>query len=246
MAQGLQEKAGLEQKVTRQADELRRLSEERGYLLEKTITAQEEERKRIARELHDDFAQTLTALTIGLETALQTLPPEIAPLREQLARVQDLTTTTLGQTHRWIQDLRPRMLDDLGLVPAIRWYAETRLEAIGVQVQLEVSRFKGRLSPELETTLFRVIQEAINNVAKHAQARHVRIRLEFADARVLAEVEDDGVGFDPQAFLAVHEGTRGIGLLGMRERVTLVGGLLTVDSRPGRGTHIRIEVPWTA
>jgi len=243
MADGLQAK---EQETTRLYHELQQKEAARAQLLQQVIQVQEEERKRIARELHDDFAQTLTALTIGLETTLQTLPPEMAPLREHLARVQDLTTNTLGQTHRWIQDLRPRVLDDLGLVPAIRWYAEARLEASGVQVQLEVSGFKERLSPELETTLFRVIQEAINNVAKHAQARHARIRLDFADARVIAEIEDDGVGFDPQVFLTVHEGMRGIGLLGMRERVTLLGGLLSVDSRPGQGTRIRIEVPWIA
>ncbi len=242
MADGLQTK---EQETERLYHELQQKAAAHAQLLQQVIRVQEEERKRIARELHDDFAQTLTALTINLEAALQTLPAAMASLKDQLLHVQDLTMTTLGQTHWWIQDLRPRVLDDLGLVPAIRWYTETRLETLGVQVQLEVSSFKGRLPAELETTLFRVIQEAINNVAKHAQARQACIRLEFVDARVIAEVMDDGVGFDPQEFLTMHEGMRGIGLLGMRERVALLGGLLTVDSQPGRGTRIRIEVPWT-
>lgn len=243
MADGLDAR---EREAKRLHHELQQKEALRAHLLHQIIQVQEDERKRIARDLHDDFAQTLTALTISLETTLQTLPNSFAALGRQLARVKDLTMTTLGLTHRWIQDLRPRLLDDLGLIPAIRWYAETRMEAVGVQVQLEVSGFRGRLPAELETTLFRVIQEALNNIAKHAHAKHVRIRLETYDARVVAEVEDDGVGFDPQEFLTMRDDMRGIGLLGMRERMTLVGGALTVVSRPGQGTRIRIEAPWTA
>ncbi len=242
----VEQKERAEAEVYRLNRELQHRIDERTHLLQRIIEVQEEERKRIARELHDDFAQTLTALTINLETALQTLPPSMAPLKEHMIRVQDLTTMTLGQAHRWIQDLRPRVLDDLGLVPAIRWFAESRSEASGIQVQLDVSGFRWRLPIELETTLFRTIQEAINNVVKHAQARHVCIRLDFTGSRIIAEIRDDGIGFDPQVFLISPEGMRGIGLLGMRERVTLVGGQMTIDSRPGQGTHIQIEVPWTS
>lgn len=241
MADGLQAK---EEETARLYHELQQKEAARAQLLHEVIRVQEEERKRIARELHDDLAQTLTALTLGLETALHALPQAMSNLRKQLAQVRDLTETALGQTHRWIQDLRPLLLDDLGLVPAIRWYTETRLEGSGTRSHLEVVGPATRLPAELESTLFRTVQEAVNNVAKHARARNVRIRLRFAEASIIAEIEDDGVGFDPREFLIAHDSMRGIGLLGMRERVTLVGGQLTVTSRRGLGTRIRIEVPW--
>jgi signal transduction histidine kinase len=243
MAQGLQAK---EQETTQLYQELQRKETARAQLLQRIIAVQEEERKRIARELHDDFAQTLTALTLSLETAVQALPNGAAHLKEQLIYARDLTTTTLGQTYDWIQDLRPQVLDDLGLVAAIRWYADTRLASNGIEVELSFSHFHWRLPSELETTLFRVIQETINNIAKHASARRVRIQLQVDGARVIAEIEDDGVGFDSQAFLNVPGDMRGIGLLGMQERVALVGGTLALDSRPGAGTRVRIETPWTA
>ncbi len=242
MAAGLQAK---EEETERLCRELEQKEEVRLQLLHQVIRVQEEERKRLARELHDDFAQTLTALTLGVETAVQRLPAAMESCREQLAAIRDLTSLTLGQTHRWIQDLRPLVLDDLGLVPAVRWYAQTRLEGAGLEVQVEAHGLAERLPSEVETTLFRVVQEAINNVAKHAHARHVSVILENAAGRTLAEVTDDGTGFDPQAFLTVDDDMRGAGLLGMRERVALVGGQFRVTSRPGDGTTIRIEVPWT-
>ena len=242
----VEQKDQAEAEVYRLNDELNQRIDERTRVLQQIIKVQEDERKRIARELHDDFAQMLTALTIHLETALQSLPPPMALLKEHMIRVQDLTATTLDQTHRWIQDLRPRVLDDLGLVPAIRWYATSRLEAMGVEVHLDVGSFRWRLPSELETALFRTIQEGLNNIAQHALAKHTLVRLTSDDSRIIAEIEDDGVGFDLQELHGVHEGMRGIGLLGMRERMSLVGGQLGINTGPGGGTRIHIEVPWTA
>lgn len=243
MAQGLQDKAVLEEQVSAQADELRRLSEERGYLLQKTISAQEEERKRIARELHDEWAQTLAALTVILDQASQALPDDLAWHKERLDRTQALTVDALKALRRLILDLRPALLDDLGLVPAIRWYAETRLEAKGMALDFQVSGSQRRLPPEIETALFRIAQEAINNIEKHAQAGAATLRLDFQADRVLMSFQDDGQGLEVEQVLVGGGGERRWGLLGMRERAALLGGRLSVTSEPGRGTCVQVEVP---
>jgi signal transduction histidine kinase len=243
MAHGLQEKAALEQQVKKQADELRRLSEERGHLLEKTITAQEEERKRIARELHDEWAQTLAALTVNLDQAGKALPDEMVWHKQQLGRTHAVTVDALKKLRQLILDLRPAMLDDLGLVPAIRWYAETRLEANGTGLGFRASGSQRRLPPEIETALFRIAQEAINNIEKHADAEVATIRLDFQKDRVFMSFQDDGQGLEVERVLRSEGRDRGWGLLGMRERAVLLGGSLRIDSGPGHGTRIRVEVP---
>lgn len=232
-----------ERENTRLYEELVEKEAARANLLHKVIAAQEEERKRIARELHDDFSQSLTALSVTVQSAVETVPASMPSLQDRLRSMQELTTTTLGEAGRWIQDLRPRVLDELGLVPAIRWYTETRLESFGIRVRLTAD-LKERLPSEVEITLFRVIQEAISNIARHAQARNVQIRLDLYDRVVVAHIEDDGIGFVPAKFLHATDGLTGMGLLDMRERVALMGGSLTIDSTPGRGTRIRAEVPW--
>jgi signal transduction histidine kinase len=245
MAHGLQEKAALEQQVEEQADELRRLSEERGHLLEKTITAQEEERKRIARELHDEWAQTLAALTVNLDQAGKALPDEMVWHKQQLGRTHAVMVDSLKTLRQLILDLRPAMLDDLGLVPAIRWYAETRLEVNGMGVDFHASGSQRRLPPEIETALFRIAQEAINNIEKHADAEVATIRLDFQKDRVFMSFQDDGQGLEVERVLRSEGRDRGWGLLGMRERAVLLGGSLRIDSGPGHGTRIRVEVPHT-
>ncbi|RME45496.1 MAG: HAMP domain-containing protein [Chloroflexi bacterium] len=215
----------------------------RGELVKKLISAQEEERRRIARELHDQYAQALTALSMSIEATERAFPENQAPLKSQLESIKTLTARTLDQTYDLIFDLRPTILDDLGLVPAVRWYAESRLEPLGVSVHLETEGLQERLSPELETACYRVIQEALLNIAKHARARHVSIRLSLAQGRLQARVEDDGQGFDLEAVRRSTASGRGMGLLGMQERVELLGGILRIDSVPGHGTRVWIEVP---
>jgi signal transduction histidine kinase len=243
MAQGLQDKAALEEQVSAQEEDLRRLSEQRRQLLQKTISAQEEERKRLARELHDEWAQTLAALTVNLEQASQALPDDLAWLKERLERSQALTVDALKALRRLILDLRPTLLDDLGLVPAIRWYAETRLEAKGMAIDFQTSGSQRRLPPEIETALFRIAQEAINNIEKHANAALTTIHLDFQIDRVVLSFQDDGQGLEVEQVLGEEREEQGWGLLGMRERAALLGGSLNITSEPGRGTRIQIEVP---
>jgi signal transduction histidine kinase len=238
----------LEQRVEERTRELKGLYEQlqereqwREELLRKVIAAQEDERKRLARELHDETSQTLSALAMKIETALGAWPAEAS--RERLVEARQLTVRTLEELHRLIFDLRPSVLDDLGLVSAIRWYAERHLEPRGIAVRCEFSGFGSRLMPELETALFRVTQEAITNIAKHSGAETVLIQCLQRDDRISIEIEDDGKGFVPANLPPPAARERGLGLLGMRERVELFGGTIELDSAPGSGTRIAISVP---
>ncbi len=221
--------------------QLREREEWRGELLRKVISAQEDERKRIARELHDETSQTLSALAIGLETALAKYPSDVSKAR--LVDAKALAVRTINELHRLIYDLRPSVLDDLGLISAIRWYAERQLESRGISVRCEFADTDARLAPETETALFRVVQEAITNIAKHARAETVLIQCAVRDGALTIEIEDDGQGFDPSTLPPPAARERGLGLMGMRERVELLGGTLILDSAPGRGARIAVSVP---
>jgi signal transduction histidine kinase len=221
--------------------QLREREQWRGELLRKVISAQEDERKRIARELHDETSQTLSALGIGLETALAKYPSDVS--RARLVDAKALAVRTINELHRIIYDLRPSVLDDLGLLSAIRWYAERHLESRGIAVRCEFADTVTRLAPESETALFRVVQEAVTNIAKHARADAVLIQCAERDGTLTIEIEDDGQGFDPSTLPPPAARERGLGLLGMRERVELLGGTLVLDSAPGRGARIAVSVP---
>lgn len=242
-------KRDLEQRVqerTRELEilyqELRKKEEIRGVLLKKVITAQEEERKRIARELHDETSQTLATLLLAIETGLHSAPVEA---KERLSRMKSLAGQTLDSIHRLIFDLRPSVLDDLGLPAALRWSAETHLEPMGIDLTFDVIGAERRLSPELEATLFRIGQEAITNIVRHAEAESVGITVAFGEQVVGLDIVDDGKGFDPEAMDRSFEGPRGLGLLGIKERVALLDGTVTIQSAPGKGTRIMVEVPLT-
>ncbi len=222
---------------------LREKEEARSKLLRKVIAAQEEERQRIARELHDESSQTLTVLRVGLETAIMAPATTAEDVKARLAPMKDVATGMLTEIQRMIHDLRPSLLDDLGLIQAITWLAETRLKVVGVQASLEVNGIERRLATEVEMTVFRLAQEAINNVAKHAGAENVNILLDYGERFVALEVEDDGRGFDIDVAISAGNSTRTYGLLGMRERIDLLGGTLAIESRIGQGTRIRVEIP---
>lgn len=224
-------------------EELRRKEMLRGQLLDKVITAQEEERKRVARDLHDQLGTALSAMTMGMQAAERALPPEMQALRDRLQHAKELATRALEQTHELILDLRPVALDDLGLSAAVRSYAEEHLTPRGIEVQVIVSGTPRRLAPELEITLFRILQEAINNIANHADAQHITLSLEFRADRVEAVLRDDGRGFDPASVLEPDQAGRGLGLLGMQERATLADGTFRVESQPGGGTTLTIRLP---
>ena len=224
--------------------ELQQKERMRGELLRKVIAAQEEERRRIARELHDETSQNLTALIYAAEEAADLR--RMADAREKLEQMRQLAQRTLDGVGKLIFDLRPTMLDHLGLLPAIRWYAESRLAGTGTRVTVSecaTGSAECRLPPVIETALFRVAQEAISNIARHALARNLRLRMERDAGRVRILVEDDGIGFDLVQVVLSPDNARGLGLLGMRERVELLGGALDIDSAPGCGTRIHIDVP---
>ena len=254
MAEGLGEKARLEEQVIQHAQELERLNTElrhkevqRGQLLDRLINAQEEERKRIARDLHDQLGAILSGLTLGIEAFRQSLalPADTAqsPPQSFFERIQTLATQALDETHRLIFDLRPVALDELGLVAAVRADAEQRLPPRGVEVQVSVSGVRRRMAAQPELSLFRIVQEAINNIVRHAEARHTTITFEFEEAVVRVTIEDDGRGFDVETESGAADSSHGLGLLGMAERAQLSGGMLKLTSRRGHGTRIEVTMP---
>lgn len=212
----------------------------RTRLLEKIIAAQEEERRRIARELHDDTSQSLTSLKLGLR--LLERPQERAELLQRLATMREVVDQTLEALHDLALDLRPSVLDDLGLVAALERYGRECQHRYHLPVTVQTRGFEGRrLPPALETALYRIAQEALTNVARHADARGAEVVLDYHQAEVRMVVEDDGAGFDPGL---LGDGRR-LGLYGMRERAELLGGVVSIEAAPGRGTSILVRVPVT-
>jgi signal transduction histidine kinase len=208
----------------------------RAQLLEKVITAQEEERRRIARELHDETGQALTSLMVRLQMMNQQAPelkPQIDDLRNGLAE-------TLDNIHNLAMELRPSVLDDLGLAAAVQRYVQDYNRRHPVQVDLlAVGLDEERLPPPVETAVYRIIQESLTNIARHAQAHNASVLLERRNGRVRAIVEDDGIGFDPQQAAQSER----LGVYGMRERAELLNGTLTIETEPGQGTSVFVEVP---
>ncbi len=239
IAEGKRELEAKVQERTRELEdlyrELQRKEEMRRELLKKVIAVQEEERKRIARELHDETSQDLATLLLSIET---TANGGSAELNKKFVQMKALTGRTLDSIHRLILDLRPSVLDDLGLTSAIRWIAESRLEPLGIDLSFAVTGQECRLQPEIETTLFRIAQEAMANIARHAEVSSVAVALEFGQERVCLQVEDNGRGFE---FDESRNGS--FGLLGMKERAELLEGALTIDSKPGKGTRLAVTIP---
>ncbi len=224
---------------------LDRLAEHRKAVAAQILRAQEEERKRIARELHDETAQSLTSIVVNL-VAVEQLAGASGidePLRERLRLTKEVAQRTLDETRRLMMDLRPSVLDDLGLVPALRWFINHRVVPAGLEADLQVSGLSDRLPEELETALFRILQEAITNVVKHANASTVMVRLYRDNGSITGLVVDDGRGFHVVQTVGQPVRDRGLGLFGMQERAALVGGRVVVESAPGRGTTVRVTVP---
>jgi two-component system sensor histidine kinase UhpB len=212
-------------------------------LSERDINAQEEERRRIARALHDDTSQSVSMLIIQLERLENTLPMDQGDLHARLTGIRQLAMTLLEDLRKNIWDLRPTILDDLGLVPAIRWYARFKLKEVGISVEFEMFNEATRLRPHLETMLFRITQEAVNNILRHADAENVMIRLQQENDQICLEIEDDGRGFDVGTTAGQAVSRKQLGLLGIQERASLVGGEVQIASSPGLGTRVRVYVP---
>jgi hypothetical protein len=198
----------------------------------------EQDQRRVARELHDELAQALTGLKMDVAWIKDQLaaPPAIGAKLESMEQLLD---TTVAATRRISADLRPLMLDDLGLVPAAEWLVQNFTERTGIRCQLAIAEGDHDLGDPHATTAFRILQESLTNVAKHAQAQNVEVRLAQKNGEIVINVRDDGVGFAPQD----PRKPNSYGLIGMRERAYLVGGQLRIDSTPGRGTSIEVRLP---
>lgn len=220
-------------------EELKRKEAIRARLLAQTVTAQEQERERISRELHDETGQALTALLVQLK--LFERMPDMNAVSALAQDLRELVVQTLDEVRRLARDLRPSTLNDLGLVPTLDWYIKAYRQNTTLDVEFIVDVPEGaRLMRLTELILYRVVQEALTNVVRHASAAHVSVRLEQDDKAVRLSIRDDGAGFDVANTLNAQE--RSLGLLGMRERIELIGATLRLDSAPGKGTCLQVEV----
>ncbi len=209
-------------------------------LLAKVINAQEEERKRIARELHDETSQALTSLMVGLRFIEDSV--DITSVTKEIADLRMLAAQTLDEVHRLATELRPSVLDDLGLVAAMEKYAKEFSIKMNINVDTHVGGLRGlRLPSDIEVTVYRIVQEALTNVAKYARAKNVSVVLRYRDSSLVAIIEDDGIGFDVNGILTSQNKEK-LGLFGMYERASIIGGRLSIESQLGSGTTIYLEV----
>ena len=227
-------------------ERLRKARERLRRLARQNLVAEEEERRRIARELHDETSQSLSGLSLQLQALIEM--SNISGKQEPefvngLKKVQSLTVQVHKEVSRLISNLHPALLDTLGLVPAVRQYAETRLQPLGMNVSLETKGTEVRFPADIEAALFRVIQGAIGNVAQHSKAKNVKIILDYRPDELMLKVIDDGQGFDVSKITDIEESGRGRGLFSMRERIGFLGGTSGIDSKIGEGTTVWATVP---
>ncbi len=225
------------------AEEVARKEAARAQLLKKVITAQEEERRRVARDLHDQTGQSLTAVIMTLGAAGERMARGSRRVSALVQEAREIAVQGLESTRELILGLRPTVLDDLGLVPALRRHAEDLARKGNLEIRVEADGLARRLPGDVEIVMFRILQEALQNVLRHSHATHATVRLEGTEAQIRGEVVDDGVGFDLSEASAKPESGRGLGLLGMTERARLLGGEVVLESAPGQGTRLRVRIP---
>jgi PAS domain S-box-containing protein len=248
IARDISDKKRMEREIARRQRQLR-LSQKREEQLSSyaatVMAAQEEERKRIARDLHDDTAQALIALSRRIETVREDLRHRPEDAEAMLEDLKELTDRTVAGVRRFSRDLRPSLLDDLGLVPALEWLVAENSRHRGVATHFTVQGHERRLPPEVELTCFRIAQEALNNVARHAQATEAAVELTFGVATARLTISDNGKGFSTPPAIADLAGTGRMGVMGMQERAALLGGTLTLRATPGEGTRVTATIPLT-
>ncbi|MBM4452405.1 MAG: GAF domain-containing protein [Chloroflexi bacterium] len=215
-------------------------------LLQHALTAQEDERKRIARELHDETSQAITSLTLSLQAIIELMEMKgiaDADLMGRLRAIHAHTVHTGSEIVKLMKELRPTLLDELGMPTAIHRYAKDTLHARGINIAAEFTGTDKRFAPEIEVTLFRVAQGLIGNIMKHSEAKNTSIKLECNADKCVLQITDDGKGFDVSKLTRVAPSGRGAGLFTIKERVKLVGGNCKVNSRPGQGTKVTVNIP---
>jgi signal transduction histidine kinase len=222
--------------------ELKEKDEVRRRLLSRLITAQEEERRRIALEIHDELGQLLTGLSLNLKLCQQAVPDNLQPVQDHLLKASNLVRHTIEQAHCLITHLRPTVLDDCGLVPALQDELRQRLAPLGIAAHLETVGEVERLPADVTTATFRIVQEALTNIIRHANAQQVHIRLQRTADGLTVTVEDDGVGLPDEGYSNAY-GRQPLGILGMQERADALGGRLEVARRRPHGTWVELWLP---
>jgi signal transduction histidine kinase len=227
-------------------DRLRHARERLRRLARQNLVAEEEERRRIARELHDETSQSLSGLALQLQALVDMAEmsgKQDAEFIARLKKAQSLTVQVHNEVSRLIADLRPALLDTLGLIPAVRQHAETRLHHLSINVSVETHGKDRRLSSDVEAALFRFVQGAIGNIVQHSKAKNANIVFEFQPNELLLRISDDGQGFNVSEITDVEESGRGRGLFSMRERIGFLGGTSWVESQLGWGTTVWARIP---
>lgn len=232
------------QHVARDVTEEKRLRENMSFYIHQCTRAQEDERKRIARELHDEASPPLLLLIQRLDAITSNGRSRVSkPLRDKLEELRGHAVDALEGLRRCAQDLRPRIVDDLGLLPALEWMAENLTKDFGILAEVNVIGTARSLPDEVEVLLFRIAQEALSNIRRHAAASKARITIEFSDDKTVLIVEDNGKGFQLPQSMGDLTSIGKLGLAGIQERAQLIGGQLTLKSGLGRGTIVTVEVP---
>ncbi|MFC1568980.1 PAS domain S-box protein [bacterium] len=236
---------GLDVTSRKRAEQLiQKHREELQHLSSRLLLTQEEERRRLSRELHDEMGQSLTAIKLNIATLQKKADGPISEVfMEVLKETDTLVENLMEEMHHLALELRPSLLDDLGLVPALKWYVKQYAKRCEIKVSLEALNIEERLPAKHETILYRIVQETLTNIAKYAKASRVVIRLQSSNEAVYANIRDNGHGFDVNEIETRSPDQRGIGLVGIQERVAAVDGIVTVKSKPGKGTTVKVVLP---
>jgi signal transduction histidine kinase len=231
-----------EQHYSRLLKHSRHMQDQLRLLSRQVLSMQEEERKKISRELHDVIAQTLTGINVRLAALKQQATSNTRGLERSIARTQRLVQQSVDIVNRFARKLRPTMLDDLGLIPALHAFMKHFRTETGIQVSLSAFAAVEQLDGDKRTVLYRIAQEALTNVARHAQASSAEVKLQKLDRAVGMTITDNGKGFSAERRMNANQGKR-LGLLGMKERLEIVGGKFTLTSAPGKGTTVHAQIP---
>ena len=230
--------------ITPQASEQKsQFNETQKALIVQIIQAQENERQHLARQMHDGPAQSLSNLILQAEICERLFEQDPSQARSELKNLKNAVNATFQKTRSFIFDLRPMMLDDLGLVPTLKRYVEDFEAKTECKISLSVFGSENRFAPHLEVIIFRAIQALLDNVRRHAQASHAQVTLDIHDGRITVTVEDDGSGFNVDEALQAAEGRKVLGLTNVMDQVKMLGGTFDLDSQIGRGTRVRFSIP---